>query len=55
MDFMKMIDYLAKLAALRSSFMFKQVNFWARRLAGGEGGERTGSPSHCFPNRKFPT
>ena len=35
MDFMKMIDYLAKLAALRSSFM--QVNFWARSLAGGEG------------------
>ena len=35
LDFMKMIDYLAKLAAFRSSFM--QVNFWARSLAGGEG------------------
>ena len=32
---MKMIDYLAKLAAFRSPFT--QVNFWARSLAGGEG------------------
>ena len=52
MDFIKMIDYFAKLAAFRSSFM--QVNFWARSLTGGEGEKGQGPLRTVFLIASFP-
>ena len=47
-----MIDYFAKLAAFRSSFM--QVNFWARSLVGGEGEKGQGPLRTVFLIASFP-